>query len=51
MGRIEEAREVIKEFVKNNPEYTLVDIRGIKFKYRPYIDKWAEDLRKAGLPE
>ena len=51
VGRIDDAREMIKEYVKNEPEQTVADIRKIKYKHRPYVDKWAEDLLTAGLPE
>ena len=43
--------EMIKEYMKNEPEQTVSDIRKIKYRHRPYIDKWAEDLLAAGLPE
>jgi adenylate cyclase len=51
VGRIDEAREMITEYMKNEPEQTVADIRKIKYKHRPYVDKWAEDLLEAGLPE
>jgi adenylate cyclase len=51
VGRIDEAREVIKEYMKNEPEQTVADIRKLKYRYRPYVDKYANDLLKAGLPE
>jgi len=51
IGRIDEAREMIKEYVKNEPDQTVADVRKIKYKHRPYIDKWAGDLLEAGLPE
>jgi adenylate cyclase len=51
VGRVDEARAMIKEYMKNEPEQTVADIRKLKYKYRPYVDKWANDLLKAGLPE
>lgn len=51
VGRIDEARAMIKEYMKNEPEQTVADIRKLKYKYRRYVDKWANDLLKAGLPE
>ena len=52
LGRLEEASEVIEEFRKEEPDYTVAFLREkTKFKHRPYVDKWAEDLLKAGLPE
>ena len=51
VGRIDDARVMIKEYVKNDPKQTVADIRKIKYEHRPYIDKWAEDLLTAGLPE
>ncbi|HKJ62488.1 MAG TPA: tetratricopeptide repeat protein [Hyphomicrobiales bacterium] len=51
VGRIDEARAMIKEYMKNEPAQTVADIRKLKYKYRPYVDKWANDLLKAGLPE
>ena len=51
VGRIDEARAMIKEYMKNEPAQTVADIRKLKYQYRPYVDKWANDLLKAGLPE
>jgi TolB-like protein/class 3 adenylate cyclase/Tfp pilus assembly protein PilF len=54
LGRLEEARAVIKTFLENSPDYTLEKFRlNIKGKFRKPADaeRFAEDLRKAGLPE
>ena len=51
VGRLEEARAMIREYMKNEPEQTVADVRKLPYKHRAYIDKWAEDLRKAGLPD
>jgi Flp pilus assembly protein TadD len=51
VGRLDEARAMIKEYMKNEPEQTVADIRKLKYKHRAYVDKWANDLLKAGLPE
>ena len=52
MGRIDEARAEIAEFLKVNPGWTLQNIR----KVRPYknledLDRVIDALRQAGLPE
>jgi adenylate cyclase len=51
VGRLDEAREMINEFRRNEPEQTVSDIRKLPYKHRPFIEKWANDLLKAGLPE
>jgi adenylate cyclase len=51
VGRINEARAMIKKYMENEPNQTVEDIRKLKYKHRPYVDKWAGDLLEAGLPE
>ena len=54
LGRLEEARAVVAEFLKNDPDYTLEKLRlNIKGKFINPADekRLIDDLRKAGLPE
>jgi uncharacterized protein HemY len=50
LGRLEEARLLGAEFLKNQPDYSFEEfIKNWHFKDAAYQDKLAEDLRKAGL--
>ena len=51
LGRLDEARAVVSEFLKNWPDYSLENTDAAPFKYEPYRRRWKEDLRKAGIPE
>jgi TolB-like protein/Tfp pilus assembly protein PilF len=51
LGRVEEARAVIAEFLTNEPEYNLEDMKVWPSKHKEYLERWTEDLRKAGVPE
>lgn len=51
LGRIEEARAVMAEFLENEPEYSLEDMKVWPFKHKEYLERWTEDQRKAGAPE
>jgi hypothetical protein len=50
LGRIEEARTVMAEFVQANPEHTLEDEARWPLK-EPLKQTYLDDLRKAGMPE
>ena len=54
LGRLDEARAVVKTILENNPDYSLEKLRlTIAHKYQdPTVpERYIEDLRKAGLPE
>ncbi len=51
LGRLDEARAVIAEFLKNWPDYSIKNTKHAPFKYEKYLERWKEDLRKAGIPE
>ncbi len=50
-GQVEEAREVIREYVRNEPQQSVEEVRKLKYRHRPFVEKWATDLLQAGLPE
>jgi adenylate cyclase len=50
LGRLEDARVVIAEFLENNPDYSLKQISA-PFKHEEYLERWVGDLRKAGMPD
>jgi TolB-like protein/class 3 adenylate cyclase len=52
LGRLEEARMLGAEFLKNMPAYNFEEyLKSWHFKDDAYRDKLVEDLRKAGLAE
>ena len=51
LGRLDEARTMIAEFVQNEPDYSLEDLEATPFEHKEYQERWIEDLRKAGLPD
>jgi len=52
LGRLEEARLVGAEYLKNDPGYSLEEhMKKWRYQDDAYRDKLAEDLRKVGLPE
>jgi adenylate cyclase len=54
MGNVTEARAVIEEFLKNDPDYSIgklrLNFKG-KFSNPDDLERFVEDLRTAGLPE
>ena len=50
LGRVDEARAVVAEFVKGNPGWTLEDEASFPLK-EPLKQSYLDDLRKAGMPE
>ena len=51
LGRKEEARRVIEEFMAEGPNLTLSDMEKTIWQHREYLDRYIDDLRKAELPE
>jgi TolB-like protein len=54
LGRLDEARAVIKEYLKNDPDYSLEILASThvrRHKSKEYLERLTEDLRTAGIPE
>ncbi len=51
LGRTDEARAVMAEFLENEPGYSLEDMKVWPFRHKEYLERWTEDQRKAGAPE
>ena len=54
LGRLDEARAVIKEYLKNDPDYSLEILASThvrRHKNKEYLERLTEDLRTAGIPE
>ena len=54
LGQIDKARAVIAEFLRQEPGYTIADVRlslAQKYQNPADLERWIDDLRKAGLPD
>ena len=54
LGRLDEAKAVVKTILENNSDYSLEKVRlyfAQKYKDPAVPERYIEDLRKAGLPE
>jgi adenylate cyclase len=55
LGRTEEARASVNELLRVNPQFSIEQFRkfmsGLGIKDQAAVEKFAEALRKAGLPE
>jgi adenylate cyclase len=51
LGRISEAHEVVRELRQGYPDITISKIVAIVPHRGDYVRRYAEGLRKAGLPE
>ena len=54
LGRIDEARSVIREYLKKDPDYSLEILASThtrRHKNKAYLEQLTEDLRTAGIPE
>jgi TolB-like protein/class 3 adenylate cyclase/Tfp pilus assembly protein PilF len=54
LGRIDEARAVIKEYLEKDPDYSLeilASTHARRHKNKEYLERMTEDLRTAGIPE
>ncbi|MGD9040657.1 MAG: tetratricopeptide repeat protein [Desulfobacteraceae bacterium] len=51
LGRLEEARALVAEALKANPDLSLKHLKGPPYKDPVYLQRLLESLRKAGLPE
>ncbi len=54
LGREDDAREVIAEFLEDNPDYSITEMRSYldrEYQAKEYLEQWYSDLRIAGMPE
>jgi adenylate cyclase len=51
LGREEEARAEVAEILRVNPNYSLKVIQDAPWKDPTQLERWLNNLRKAGLPE
>ncbi|MCU9848931.1 winged helix-turn-helix domain-containing protein [Defluviimonas sp. WL0024] len=54
VGDVPKARSVIHKFLEQEPGYSIADVRASlahKYKKPADLERWIDDLRKAGLPE
>ena len=50
LGREEEARAEVAEILRVNPNYSLKVIQDAPWKDPTQLERWLNNLRKAGLP-
>ncbi|MBO9447914.1 adenylate/guanylate cyclase domain-containing protein [Ruegeria sp. R14_0] len=51
LGREEEAKAMIDEFLGDNPNYSIEEARKAPFESDDYLNRWLGDLRRLGVPE
>ena len=51
LGKLEEARSEIAQMLEKEPDYTLENFKVWPYKNKEDLERWMEDLRKAGVPE
>jgi len=51
LGREEEAKTLIGEFLADNPSYSIEEARKAPFESDDYLNRWLDDLRRLGVPE
>ena len=51
LGRLEEARAEVAEFLKKEPEFTLEAVKRHPYKDQAQLDQMIDDLQQAGFPE
>lgn len=51
LGREDDARTVIGQFMTDNPNYSIQEARTAPFTDQEYRDRWLDDLRSLGIPE
>jgi hypothetical protein len=51
LGRINEARRAVNEFLEREPGYALEREHAWPYRHEDVLAKFIEDLREAGLPE
>ena len=51
LGREEDAKTLIDEFLADNPNYSIEEARKAPFESDEYLNRWLDDLRRLGVPE
>ena len=51
LGRPAEARAEVEASMKSDPEFKISKVSKMPFKYQSDLDRFVEDLRRAGVPE
>ena len=51
LGREDEARTTIREFLSDNPEYDIEEAKAAPFTDKAFHNRWLDDLRTLGVPE
>lgn len=51
LGREDDARTMIDEFLDDNPDYSIEEARKAPFESDAYLNRWLDDLRQLGVPE
>ncbi len=51
LGREEEAKTMIGQFLEDNPNYSIEEARNAPFESDDYLNRWLDDLRRLGVPE
>jgi len=51
LGRDEEARTMMRDFLTDNPDYDINEAKAAPFTDKDYHDRWLDDLRTLGVPE
>lgn len=51
LGREEEAKTLIDQFLADNPDYSIEEARHAPFESDEYLNRWLDDLRRLGVPE
>ncbi len=51
LGRLDEAREAVSEYLRLEPDHTIADASKVPAKNPEHLERFVEGLRLAGLPE
>lgn len=51
LGRDDEARTMMGEFLADNPEYDIEEAKSAPFTDKQFHNRWLDDLRALGVPE
>jgi TolB-like protein/Tfp pilus assembly protein PilF len=51
LGRLDEARAEMKEYLKKDPDYSIEHLNVYPWKHKEYFERMSEDLRTVGIPD
>ncbi|MFY2822443.1 adenylate/guanylate cyclase domain-containing protein [Ruegeria sp. MALMAid1280] len=51
LGRDDQARTMMREFLVDNPDYDIEEAKAAPFTDKEFHNRWLDDLRKLGVPE